>query len=182
MTAKEANPEVYDIAPASFKLRPHKAFNNQWFVLTAGDFSTRRFNAMTVSWGSIGTIWNKPFVQVVVRPQRHTLRYMETFETFTLCAFRPACRAALNLLGTKSGRDCDKIADSGLTPIASRVVAAPVYQEAELAIECRKIYTQKMDPKGFCADWIDAGNYTERDYHHIFFGEIVAVRGTEEYA
>lgn len=181
MNKKNANPVLQEIPPAALRLCPHKAFNNQWFVLTGGDFQTKRFNAMTVSWGSLGTIWNKPFVQVLVRPQRHTLRYMETFDTFTLCAFRSACRAALNLLGTKSGRDGNKIAESGLTPVASCVVAAPVYAEAELVIECRKIYTKKMHPDGFCVDWIDAGNYAQKDYHHIFFGEIVAVRGTEEY-
>jgi flavin reductase (DIM6/NTAB) family NADH-FMN oxidoreductase RutF len=175
-------PVLQDIAPGAFRLRPHKAFDNQWFLLTAGDVQTRRFNAMTISWGSLGTIWNKPFVQVLVRPQRHTLRFLETFDTFTLCAFRPACRAALTLLGSKSGRDGDKIAEAGLTPVASRSVAAPAFAEADLVIECRKIYTQKMDPKGFCAPWIDAGNYAQKDYHHIFFGEIVAVRGTEEYA
>lgn len=182
MSRKEMKPVLVDIEPAALRLRPHQAFNSQWFVLTAGDFSGGRYNAMTVSWGSLGTIWNRPFVQVVVRPQRHTLRYMEAFDTFTLCAFRTAFRAALNLLGTKSGRDGDKIAESGLTPAAASVVAAPVYAEAELAIECRKIYTQRMDPRGFCADWIDPGNYAQKDYHQIFFGEIVAVRGTEEYA
>ena len=34
---------------------------------------------MTVSWGSMGMIWNKPFIQVVVRPQRHTFEFMEKY-------------------------------------------------------------------------------------------------------
>jgi flavin reductase (DIM6/NTAB) family NADH-FMN oxidoreductase RutF len=168
------------IAPDALRIRSHGLFNDQWLLLTAGDFAARTYNAMTVSWGSLGTIWNKPFAQVVVRPQRHTRRFMDEFDTFTLCAFPPACRNALQLLGSKSGRDGDKIAESGLTPVAARQVAAPVFQEAVLAIECHKLLWQDMDPRGFVSSAI-AGHYPQRDYHRIYFGEIVAASGIAEF-
>jgi len=84
-------------------------------------------------------------------------------------------------MGSKSGRDGDKIAEAGLTPIASSVVAAPAFDEAELIIECRKVYRQIMDPAGFLDAEIDT-NYPAKDYHTIYFGEIVAVQGTEWFA
>ena len=168
------------IAPAALKVKIHDLFADQWLLLTAGDFKSGRYNAMTIAWGSIGTIWNKPFVQVVVRPQRHTRKFMDESGSFTVCAFRPAYRSALQLLGSRSGRDGNKIAESGLTPVAATVVGAPVFAEADLAIECRKIYWQDMDPGGFASPAV-AANYPAKDYHRIYFGEIAAIGGTGEY-
>ena len=73
---------------------------NQWLLLTAGNQDD--FNMMTVAWGSIGCMWSKPFVQIVVRPQRYTYQYMEKYDTFTLCAFPPKYHKDLTQLGRKS--------------------------------------------------------------------------------
>ena len=184
MTAQDpadVNPIRTSIDFAALKIRPHDLFASQWLLLTAGDFTSGQYNTMTIAWGSIGTIWSKPFVQVVVRPQRHTRKFMDEFDSFTVCAFRPTCRSALQLLGSKSGRDGNKIAESGLTPTAATVVRAPVFAEATLAIECRKVYWQDMEPKGFLNPAI-AANYPAKDYHRIYFGEIEAVSGTSEYS
>jgi flavin reductase (DIM6/NTAB) family NADH-FMN oxidoreductase RutF len=161
-------------------VRSHHLWADQWLLLTSGDFAKGKFNAMTVGWGSLGTMWGKPFAQVVVRPGRYTRRFMEANDTFTLCAFPKDCRDALHLLGTKSGRDGDKIAASHLTPVASSAVAAPSFAEAELVLECRKMYWQDMEPANF-ADPAIGKNYPQRDYHRIYFGEIVAVSGTESF-
>jgi flavin reductase (DIM6/NTAB) family NADH-FMN oxidoreductase RutF len=163
-----------------FCVRCHHLWATHWLVLTSGDLTHHRFNAMTVGWGSLGTMWGKPFAQVVVRPTRYTRTFMEQYGTFTLCAFPEAYRSALELLGTKSGRDGDKIAASGLTPVASKTVAAPCFAEAELVVECQKIYWQDMDPAQFLDPEIN-GKYPEKDYHRIYFGEILAVTGTDSF-
>lgn len=168
------------IDPASLSVKIHNLFANQWLLLAAGDFQLKRYNAMTIAWGSLGTMWNKPCALIVVRPQRYTRIFLEEFNTFTLSAFRPAFREALQVLGSKSGRDGNKIATSGLTPTASTAVGAPSFAEAELVIECRKAYWQDMDPKGFAAPWV-AANYPGKDYHRIYFGEIAALTGTADY-
>jgi flavin reductase (DIM6/NTAB) family NADH-FMN oxidoreductase RutF len=130
-------------------------------------------------------MWSKPYAQVVVRPVRYTYEFMETYDTFTLCAFPKRYRKALSLLGTKSGRDGDKIAEAGLTPAAvSGAIgahAAPGYAEAELVLLCRKMYWQDLDPANFLAAHI-AHNYPEKDYHRIYFGEILAAEGDARYA
>jgi flavin reductase (DIM6/NTAB) family NADH-FMN oxidoreductase RutF len=161
--------------------RPVGLWEPGWFLLTSGDFAAGQFNAMTVSWGGMGVLWNKPVVQVVVRPQRYTFQFMEQYPTFTLCAFPPEYRAALNLLGTKSGREGDKIREAGLMPVASGAVPAPAYAEAELVFCCRKIYWQDLDPEHFLDPAIDR-NYPRRDYHRAYFGEIVAAFGTSNFA
>jgi len=168
------------IAIEKFTVKAYSFFEVDWLLLTSGDFQAQQYNAMTISWGSLGVIWGRPFVQVVVRPQRYTYQFMERFDTFTVCAFPRQYHQALSLLGAKSGRDGNKIADAGLTPAAATCVAAPVYDQAELAIECRKIYWQNMDPSHFLDPAI-ARNYREKDYHRIYYGEILAVQGTEQY-
>ncbi len=150
---------------------------NKWLLLAAGDYHAGRFNCMTVAWGSIGQMWDRPFAQVVVRPSRYTYEFMERYPTFTLSAFAERFRGALELLGSKSGRDGDKIAEAGLTPQASTVVAAPCFAEAELVIECRKMYWDDLEPAHF-GDGQIAALYPRGDHHRVYFGQIVAVTGT----
>ena len=168
------------IAIEEFNINAYSFFENDWLLLTSGDFAAGKYNAMTISWGSLGVMWGHPFVQVVVRPHRYTFEFMERYDTFTLCAFPRQYHRALSLLGTKSGRDGDKIAQSGLTPIAASRIAAPGYAEAGLVMECRKIYWQDYDPGHFLDPDI-AKNYPQQDYHRIYFGEILAVIGTDAY-
>ena len=131
---------------------------------------------MTISWGSIGVMWNKPFIQVVVRPTRYTYGFMQEYSDFTVCTFPEAYRKSLQLLGSKSGRDSDKIAASGISPCKSSIVRAPAYLEANLVIECRKIYSDEFRPQAFLDPSID-NLYSKNDYHTIYYGEILAITG-----
>lgn len=163
-----------------FDSQVFKAWGSDWFLLTAGRFKPGKFNTMTVAWGSFGIMWQKPFAMVVVRPGRHTHAFIEKFDTFTLCAFPPEYRKALNYCGTKSGRDVDKVKETGLTPIASEKVEAPGFKEAELIIECQKIYRDVFNPKNFLDASIE-GNYPDKDYHSVYFGEILSINGVDKY-
>lgn len=161
-------------------VRSHHLWAKQWLLLTAGEFPEGRYNTMTVGWGSLGRMWGRPYAQVVVRPSRYTYGFMERYDSFTLCTFSEDYRRALNLLGTKSGRDGDKITEAGLTPIPSTRVAAPGFAEAELILECRKMYWDDMNPAHFLDPGIEA-NYPRKDYHRIYYGEILAIYGTNAY-
>lgn len=172
--------ERYAIPVERFIVNPHARWGHQWLVLTAGDFHANHFNAMTVAWGSFGTMWNLPFAQVVVRPTRYTYEFMEQYETFTLCGFPAQYRQALQLLGSKSGRDGDKITEAGLIPIAASQVAAPGFAEADLCIECRKMYWDDLTPEQFVDPEIDK-HYPLKDYHRVYFGGIVAISGEHRY-
>ncbi len=160
------------ISPQNLSLHPFHLWLNQWLLLTAGD--QKNYNTMTVAWGSMGGMWQKPFVQVVVRPTRYTYEFTEKYPTFTLCAFPEKYKKALSLLGSRSGRDSDKIKESGLTITNSQKVHAPSFQEAELILECRKIYWQDMEAGHFLDDTIHQ-SYPAKDYHRIYFGEVVHV-------
>jgi len=169
-----------EIDPNDLNVDIIRIWGQQYFLLTAGEHKPGKFNTMTVAWGSLGVMWGKPFAQAVVRPSRYTHGFMDSGDTFTLSAFPPEHSDALMLLGTRSGRDGDKIKESGLTPIDSQNVAAPGFNEAELILECRKIYRDEMKP-GLFLDPKTEGNYNGSDYHTIYFGEIVAVSGVEKY-
>jgi flavin reductase (DIM6/NTAB) family NADH-FMN oxidoreductase RutF len=164
----------------SLKVNAHSLFDRQWFLLSAGDFAAGEFNTMTISWGALGTIWNKPLAMVAVRPSRYTYQFMERFSSFTLSAFETRYRPALDLLGTRSGRDLDKIAAAGLTPAAVPGAAAPAFVEAKLVLVCEKMYWQDVsleqmrDPSFYL-------NSNLPEAHRIYFGEVTAVYGQAEY-
>jgi flavin reductase (DIM6/NTAB) family NADH-FMN oxidoreductase RutF len=160
------------IAVARLSVEPVDLWMNRWLLLTSGTIED--CNMMTVAWGSIGCMWSRPFAQIVVRPQRHTRGYVDRSDSFTLCAFPRTYRKDLETLGTLSGKDGDKLGKTGLSLKESAEVAAPSYNEADLVLECRKIYQQDMDPAGFL-DGAIRKNYPDDDYHRIYFGEILAV-------
>ncbi|MFH1680402.1 MAG: flavin reductase [Candidatus Eisenbacteria bacterium] len=165
---------------SELQVRPHHLWDSQWLLLAAGSLAEGDFNAMAVGWGSIGTMWSRPFAQVVVRPTRFTHDFMNRHPTFTLSAFPEKHRKDVWTLGTRSGRDGEKIKETGLTPVPSVRVAAPSFAEAELVIECVKIYWQDMDPGRFLASEIEE-KYPQKDYHRIYYGEIVAAFGAARF-
>ena len=172
--------EKLEINPYDLKINPHHLFDRQALLLAAGDFSTGDFNEMTIGWGSIGTMWNKPFVEVVIRPTRFTYGFLEDYEDFTVSAFPSEYKKALSYLGTRSGRDGNKLVETNLKAIASQKVKSPSFEQAELTIECRTIYSFDFDPTRFLDPTIEK-NYPKKDYHRVYYGEIVAIFGTEKF-
>jgi flavin reductase (DIM6/NTAB) family NADH-FMN oxidoreductase RutF len=163
-----------------FTVQAYSIWEIDWFLLTSGDFAAGQYNTMTVSWGSLGCMWGRPFAQVVVRPHRYTYEFMEQYPTFTLSAFAPQYRPALDLLGAMSGRDGDKIREAGLTAEAAGKVPAPGFAEARLVLECRKLYWQNFDPAHFVDSNLNK-NYPRGDYHCMYYGEILAVSAEPSY-
>jgi flavin reductase (DIM6/NTAB) family NADH-FMN oxidoreductase RutF len=151
-------------------------WDHDWLLLTSGDFQTGKFNAMTIAWGGLGIMWNMPIAMVVVRPSRYTYEFINAYDSFTVCGFPHTYRHALSLLGTRSGRDGNKIKKSGLTPITHAFAAAPGYKEANLVIACRKIYFADFDPSHFMDERIE-NQYGGSDYHRMLYGEILSIEG-----
>ena len=131
-------------------------------------------NTMTVSWGMMGTMWNKPVVTVFIRPQRYTKKFVDQTDTFTLSFYPKEYKKALGLLGSKSGRDGNKIAESGLTPYFVEDTLA--FEEAHTIIVCRKLFgDQTLDAVKFVDRKLEPEFYPEKDFHRIYFGEVVKV-------
>ena len=71
-------------------------FADQWALLTAGQ--KEHFNMMTISWGGMGTLWNKPVVTVYVKPCRYTYEFMEKNDYFVVSFFGGTHKEDLNIL------------------------------------------------------------------------------------
>ena len=65
-----------------------------------------------------GELWHEHVAFIFIRPQRYTYEFTEKAEGLTLSFFSEEYRDALKLCGRVSGRDCDKIAEAGYTPMA----------------------------------------------------------------
>lgn len=145
---------------------------DRWMLVTAG--TRDKCNTMTASWGGLGVLWNKPAATCYIRPQRYTKEFIDRESCFTLAFFPEEFRKKLAFCGAKSGRDVDKVKECGFTVAASEC-GAPYFEEAELVLVCRKAYHQAMDPAGILDRADDEKHYPQKDYHHIYVGEIVEV-------
>lgn len=160
-----------EIKIEELSFNPFVKIGKEWMLVTAGD--EQGHNTMTASWGALGIMWGKEVATAYIRPQRYTKEFVDRSEMYTLSFFGEEHRAALNFCGTKSGRDFDKDKETGLTPFY--VDGTTAYEEAELVLVCRKLYSQPMGPEFFTEDWIDGKWYAEKDYHVMYMGEIVKV-------
>ncbi len=153
---------------AELELNPFKAIGRQWMLVTAGDEASH--NTMTASWGGLGVLWGLNVATAYVRPQRYTKQFVDEAERFTLSFFDEGYRPALQLLGTVSGRDGDKIAQAGLTPCYFDGTTA--FEEAGLVLVCRKLYAADIAPECFVDKAVDARIYPTHDYHTMYVGEV----------
>lgn len=144
----------------------------QWMLIGAENKSGE-VNMMTASWGGVGVLWNKNVATCYIRPTRYTYGFVEEAENFTLSFYPEEYRKALSVMGTKSGRDCDKFDLSGLLQIK---LADAVYCDgAELVVVCKKLYAQDMKEDCFIDRSIIAEDYPKKDFHRVYVGEITAV-------
>lgn len=150
------------------KFSPFKLIGDEWMLVTSGN--KQSFNTMTASWGGIGVLWNKNVVFSFIRPQRYTYEFIENNDYYTLSFYPSEYKDALALCGSKSGRDVDKVKETGLTPNFSE--KAVFFEEASLVLVCKKLYSQFIEPNCFIdADISD--NYPLKDYHKMYVGDIV---------
>ena len=153
------------------EFNPFQLIGKDWLLIGAGKKDD--YNAMTASWGTMGVLWNKNVISVVIRPQRYTYQFFESEDYFTVTVLKSGYEDAYRIFGRKSGRDCNKTELAGLTPCF--LDRAVTFEEAKIAFVCKKIYVQDLDPKGFVDPSIDEKNYPEKDYHRLYCGEIVDI-------
>lgn len=143
---------------------------DDWGLLTAGGIED--YNTMTIAWGETGTMWWKPVMSAYVVSSRHTYGYMEREDYFVVSLFPPEYREDLQVLGTRSGRDGDKVALTKLTPKA--IGHGVTFEEASLTVVCRKLFQQPLDPAAL-PEQVMSEYYQTMGVHDRFMGEIVDV-------
>ena len=161
-----------EIAPTEIELNPVQMIDQDWLEVSAG--KEGNMNLMTISWGSIGELWGKPVFIVYVSPSRYTHQFMEENDYFTVTHFPASMRNVLSYLGSVSGRNEDKVAGAGLT-VEFTELGNPIYAEADLAIECKKLYAQQFDAALLPAEQRDWYEKSGLGIHYMYIGEIVHV-------
>lgn len=144
---------------------------NDWALLTAKD--NDGCNPMTVSWGGIGELWGKDTATVYVRESRYTKTLIDKEEYFSLCFFDEEHKDVLKYCGANSGRDVDKVKETGITPVYDE--NAPYFKESKLVLICKKRACQLLDEKGFIDPEIKPKWYSDNNNHYIYFAEIEKV-------
>lgn len=161
MNFQEAN--IREIEQSAVKL-----INDDWALVSAGD--ENKWNTMTVSWGGLGEIWGEDAAFIFIRPQRYTYEFIENNDLFTLSFFGGKYKEELKLCGSKSGRNTDKAAETGLAPVFLDGTVS--FEQAQTVLVCQKIAFQDLNPAGFLDNNIEE-NYPKKDYHRMYVGKIL---------
>lgn len=153
-----------------FNAKSFEVFDKEWALVTAGTKDS--CNAMTISWGGLGTLWGRPVATVYVKPVRYTWNFMKENDYFTVSFYDEQYRKALGVFGSKSSRDTDKVKETGFTPVY--LENAVTFREAKTTLLCRKIYTQDLDIDAI-PDFARERYYTEEAPHTMFIGEVIDI-------
>lgn len=167
MTLKQLNPSELDGKIIDM-------IGNRWMLITSGNIDS--FNMMTASWGFLGYIWGFPAAACVVRPTRFTKEWLDRTNSYTLTFFPDKYKKVLQTLGTLSGREMDKMHESGLTPI--QLPTGDVgYEEATLTLVCRVAYKQDMTETSFIDTTVMPRWYPKgpSDLHTMYIGQITGL-------
>lgn len=152
------------------EMNPFTKLSKEWALVTAG--SKKEYNMMTVSWGGVGVIWGKNAATIYVRDSRYTKEFVDESDFFTVAFLDENYREALNICGTKSGRDIDKFAESGLTPAFRHGIPYP--DEANLVFVCKKMAAVRMTEEHFTDPEV-MKFYADGDMHTMYIAEIIEV-------
>jgi flavin reductase (DIM6/NTAB) family NADH-FMN oxidoreductase RutF len=165
-----------EIPFSELKINPMTMIAKEWMLVTAGN-EERGYNTMTASWGHLGSMWGHggglPTAVIYLRPQRYTKEFVDREELFTLSVFPENYKKDLGYLGRVSGRDEDKVAATGLTPVFEENYT--YFSQAKLVLVCRKLYRGSLKQEGFVDSTILEDHYPNRDLHDMYIGEIVKV-------
>lgn len=159
------------ITPESLDKSPFQLIGKDWMLVTAE--ADGKANTMTASWGGLGVMWGKNVAYVVIRPQRYTKTFVDASDTFSLSFYDESFKKQLGYLGKVSGRDEDKITTAGLT--LTHEGETPYFEEANLVLVCKKLYSQEFKPECFIETDLDAKWYPNKDYHTLYIVEVEKV-------
>ncbi len=157
ITAKEINTNLI------------KAIADEWMLISAGN--EEKYNMMTASWGFAGEMWGNDCVVAMVRPQRYTMEFLDNSDYFAL-SFYGDNKDIHKVCGSSSGRDVDKTALTGLTPVFSQNTV--YFKEARMVIICKKQYIDALREENF-TDKAPLSWYENNDYHRMIIGKIEKV-------
>ena len=149
-------------------------------------------NSMTIAWGQVGIEWGKMFFTTYIRHGRFTHEQIEATKEFTVSIpleRTPEIAKAVGYIGSRSGREIDKLTDMNLTLLYGKEVKSPAIKELPLTLECKVIYQQEQNIDNIPQEIKDScypqnvpsdNPMANKDYHTVYYGEIVNAYILEE--
>ncbi len=129
---------------------------------------------MGAVWGSFQETHNL----VYFRADRYTLEMIQKEQTYTMSYFPNEYKEQILFLGSKSGRDSEKMKEVELTGIQTPSGDIS-FKEARLIIECKLTQITTPNPNDFntqeAKDYINEAYKDRNDYRKYVFGEITHV-------
>jgi len=148
-----------ELDPSEYTERVFHQFDREWGILMAGD-STTHCDAMTVSWGGLGTFWNRPAITVYVRQSRLTKEFMDANDTSRCRSSLHGSTTPIRFLALGAAR---RRQDHSHGPYADPRRRSPAYGESALVFVGRKALVKYLDPESFVdARAHDAGTMAAR--------------------
>lgn len=142
--------------------KPGNMLNPVPVVMVSVTDKEGKSNIITVAWaGTVCT--NPPMVSISVRPSRYSYQILEETGEFVINLTNESLVKACDYCGVVSGRDVDKFAKTGLTPIPMEHVHAMGIDESPVNMECK--ITEKR----------------ELGSHTMFIAEVVGVTVDDRY-
>lgn len=130
-------------------------------VLVVGTYDGEgRPNAMTAAWGGI-CCSSPPCVSVSLRKATYSYGNLVERRAFTISVPPERYIKEVDYFGMVSGREGDKFATAGLTPVRGEHVDAPYVGEFPLVLECRLLEALELG------------------LHTLFVGEVLDLKAEE---
>ena len=164
------------ISPEEIRDNVFTLAGKDFFAITAG--KKDHYNAMIGSGGGFAVLFKKPTTWCIIRADRYTLEMIQKEHTYTLSYFPNDYRRQMLFLGSKSGRDSEKMREVELTSVQTPS-GDMSFEEARLIIECKLTEITTPNPNDFytqeAKDYIKNAYKEASDYRKYVFGEITHV-------
>ena len=165
--AAKTEPKGTDVGNGWRRLKPSEIQENPIMLIDVykgllAMGNREEHNAMTIGWGSLGVLWSTPVYTVYVSSSRYSYKLLEKYDTFTVSFLNKSHLKDVMYLGHHSGRDGDKISKTNLH-LSYTQNGNPMFDEAFMVIECRKIYGGPYDSTKF-------GDVPKQIYGRASFG------------
>jgi flavin reductase (DIM6/NTAB) family NADH-FMN oxidoreductase RutF len=145
-----------------------------FLTVQAGD----DLNVMTIGWASLGFLWGRPVMTVMVRKSRHTYGIIERCDEFTVSVPVADMAKQLAFCGSESGKKINKFKECGLEIFPGEKVRTPIINVAGIHFECKIVYKSAIDPAHLSETYKHL--YPNKDYHTLYYGEIVYAYSTAD--
>lgn len=165
-----------EISPEEMQDNLFTLVGKEILIITAG--KKDHYNSMIGSGGGLGLLFKKPTAWSILRGDRYTLEMIQREQTYTLSYLSTDYKVQAAVLGSKSGRDSEKMKETKLTSI--EIPSGEMsFQEAKLIFECRLTQVTTAEPDDFCEEEIRGiinEAYEEaKVYRKYVFGEITRI-------